>query len=131
MAVPTITALYAALNAILNILLANRVSTLRRREKVSLGTGESRELLVAVRVHANSAEFVPLALLMMLIAELCGAASVPLHVYGGLLFVGRLMHVRGMAMVKAPNFYRVASNGLTWVGIVVISVYVLWLRTKR
>jgi uncharacterized protein len=130
MAIPTITALYAALNAILNIWLANRVSTIRRRDKVSLGHGDSQDLLVAVRVHANSAEFVPLALLMMLIAELCGAASVPLHVYGGLLFVGRLMHVPGMSM-KAPNFYRVAANIITWFGIVIISVYVLWLRTKR
>jgi uncharacterized protein len=129
MTVPTITALYGALNAILNILLANRVSMIRRRDGVSLGTGDSKELLVAVRVHANSAEFVPLAVLMMLIAELCGASSVPLHVYGGLLFAGRLMHVHGMAR-KAPNVTRVGANAITWVGVVAISAYVLWLRTK-
>ena len=108
MPVPTITALYAALN----IWLAMRVSSIRRRDHVSLGTGESRDLLVAVRTHANSAEFVPLALLMMLLAELCGGASVPLHVYGGSLFAARIAHVIGMQR-KAPNVPRVLSNAVT------------------
>ena len=53
--IPTVTALYGSLNAIVNIGLAMRVSTLRRRDKVSLGTGESKDLLVAVRTHGNSA----------------------------------------------------------------------------
>src|SRR4051812_2457745 len=127
---PAVTALYAALNAVLNIALAWRVSSLRRRDKVSLGTGESKELLVAVRTHANSAEFVPLALLMMLIAELCGAGTTPLHVYGGLLFLGRLVHIVGMPM-RAPNVYRVIGNALTWGAIVVVSVWVIFLRGHR
>jgi hypothetical protein len=127
---PTVTALYAALHATLKIALAWRVSTLRRRHKVSLGTGDSPELLTAVRTHANAAEFVPLALLLMLIAELCGGGSVPLHVYGGVLLVGRLMHVYGMPR-KAPNVWRVGANAITWGGIVVASIWLIWLRTKR
>jgi uncharacterized membrane protein YecN with MAPEG domain len=130
MAAPTITALYAAINAVLNVALAWRVSNLRRRDRVSLGTGESNDLLVAVRTHANSAEFVPLALLLMLIAELCGASSVPLHFYGGLLFAGRIAHVVGMPR-KAPNPYRVAGTALTWGAIVLASVWVIFLRAHR
>lgn len=130
MSPPTITALYAALNAVLNVALAMRVSNLRRRDKVSLGTGESNDLLVAVRTHANSAEFVPFALLMMLIAELCGGSEMWLHVYGGLLFVSRIAHVVGMPM-KAPNVWRVLGNAVTWGAIVVASVWVVFLRAHR
>ncbi len=130
MSPPLVTALYAALNAVLNVFLASRVSSLRRRDKVSVGDGDSKDLLLAIRTHANNAEFVPFALLMMLIAELLGAPSTPLHVYGGLLFAARVLHVVGMPK-KAPNPYRVAGVGLTWLLIVGSSAYVLWLRTKR
>lgn len=126
---PVITALYGALNAVLNVLLANRVSTARRKEKVSIGHGESPELLVAIRVHANNAEFVPLAIVILLLAELCGGASSWLHVLGGLLFVARLSHVIGMPM-KAPNVWRVFSVASTWGVIVGTSAYVLWLRSR-
>lgn len=127
--IPTITALYAASNAIVNVALALRVVFLRFRHKVSLGTEGSPELLVAVRTHANNAEFVPLALLMMLIAELCGGSSVALHVYGGLLFLGRVMHVVGMGR-RAPNIYRIGANVFTWGGIITVSFWVLWLRAS-
>ncbi len=130
MAAPTVTALYAALNAVLNIALAWRVSNIRRRDKVSLGTGDSHDLLVAMRTHANSAEFVPLALVMMLLAELCGGSTTWLHVYGGLLFLGRLAHVVGMPM-KAPNPWRVMANAITWGAIVAASVWVVFLRGHR
>ena len=72
---PLITALYGALNAILNIALANHVSTLRRRHKVSIGAGDNNALLVAIRAHGNNAEFVPLAIMMLLLAELCGGGQ--------------------------------------------------------
>jgi uncharacterized membrane protein YecN with MAPEG domain len=127
MGIPTVTALYGALNAILNILLANRVSNFRRRDKVSMGTGESKALLVAVRTHANNAEFVPLAIVMLLLAELCGGASLWLHVAGGLLLVARIMHAIGMPR-PAPNVFRFTGTAVTWVGIFVVACWVLWLR---
>ncbi len=127
MGIPTVTALYGSLNAILNVYLANRVSTVRRKEKVGLGDGESKELLTAIRIHGNNAEFVPLAIVMMLLAELCNGSSIVLHVYGGLLFVARLAHAFGMPK-RAPNPFRFGGTAITWVGIVAISAWVLWLR---
>ncbi|HRH00452.1 MAG TPA: MAPEG family protein [Polyangiaceae bacterium] len=129
MATPTVTALYGALNAMLNIALANQVSTQRRRDKVGVGTGDSKELLLAVRVHANNAEFVPLALVMLLLAELCGGGSVGLHVAGGVLLVSRLAHALGMPR-PAPNALRFFGTAATWGMIVGVSCWVLWLRTR-
>jgi uncharacterized membrane protein YecN with MAPEG domain len=127
MAIPTVTALYGALNAFLNVGLAMRVSLLRIRQRVSMGTGESKELMVAVRTHANNAEFVPLAIVMMLLVELSGGSSTFLHVVGGLLFVARVSHAIGMPR-KAPNVFRVSGNTITWTAIAVSAVYLLVLR---
>lgn len=126
---PVVTALYGGLNALFNIYLANRVSNARRAEKVSIGHGESDALLLAARIHANNAEFVPLGIVVLLLAELCGGSSVMLHVLGGSLFVGRVFHMIGMPM-KAPNFFRFTGTGLTWTMIAVTSGYLLWLRMK-
>jgi uncharacterized membrane protein YecN with MAPEG domain len=128
-AIPTVTALYGSLNAIFNIVLARRVSNLRRKHRVSVGQGEDRELLVAIRVHGNNAEFVPLALVMLLLAELCGGASLWLHMIGGSLFIARVAHAVGMGR-RAPNVPRFSGSAITWTGIVATAIYTLWLRTK-
>jgi uncharacterized membrane protein YecN with MAPEG domain len=127
---PVITALYGALNAILNIILAERVSRLRGRHKVPLGTGEAPQLLVAIRGHANNAEFVPFALLMLLLAELCGGNRAFLHVLGGLLLLARIAHPIGLAQKKSPNPYRYLGTAVTWIMIVVSAAYVLYLRFR-
>ena len=64
-----ITAFYASLLALLFILLSARVIAQRREAKVEIGHGESAQLLRRMRVHANFAEYVPFALLLMTLAE--------------------------------------------------------------
>ena len=126
---PVITALYGALNAILNIFLANRVSTMRKVHQVSIGdgNGEATPMLIAMRAHGNNAEFVPLAIVMMLLAELCGGNPIALHVFGGLLLLARIAHPIGLPL-KSPNPYRYFGVAVTWAMIVGCSGYVLYLR---
>ena len=124
---PVITALYGALNAIFNIFLANNVSNMRRKHGIGLGQGEHPDMLVAIRAHANNAEFVPLAIVMMLLAEMCGAKSWVLHAFGGVLLLARVSHWFGLPK-KSPNPFRFAGTALTWTGILAISGYVLYLR---
>lgn len=126
---PVVTALYGALNALFNIFLANNVSTLRRRHKVSLGESEVPGMQVAIRAHGNNAEFVPLAIVMMLLAELCGGSSALLHAFGGTLLVARVAHAVGLPR-KSPNVYRFAGTALTWAMIAGCAGYVLYLRMK-
>ena len=67
-----ITALYAGLLAPLFLLLSVRVIRQRRGAKVAVrGDGGDAMLLRRMRVHANFAEYVPLALLLMALAENC------------------------------------------------------------
>ena len=124
-----VTALYGAANAILNVVLAMNVTRLRRTSKTSIGVGDSSELLLASRIHGNNAETVPLALVMLLIAELSGGASMWLHVLGGLLLIGRIAHAVGLPR-KAPNPFRAGGILLTWGVILATSIYCLVLRTE-
>jgi uncharacterized membrane protein YecN with MAPEG domain len=127
MAVPVV-ALYGALNTFINIGLALSVSRARGKEKVSLGHGDSPAMLRAMRAHGNNAEFVPLALVMLLIAELMGGSSLWLHVFGGTLTVSRILQPIGIHQERAPNFARFVGTAGTWVMILATAAYVLILR---
>ncbi len=122
MPVPVV-ALYAPLNAFLNIGLASNVVRHRTRGEKDTDKG----LALAVRIHGNNAEFVPLALLMMLIAELCDGDSLRLHVAGGVLLLARVSHALGMPL-KAPNAPRTLGVVATWGTILWLSIYCLQLR---
>ena len=128
---PVITALYAALNAILNILLAYRVTTLRHEHKTSHGGSDDAKspLALGIRAHGNNAEYVPLAIVMLLLAELCGGDRVVLHIIGGTLLLARILHPIGLPL-KAPNPARWLGVALTFLVIAGASGYVLYLRFK-
>lgn len=125
---PVITALYGSLNAIFNIFLAMRVTLARRTHHVSLGHGDAPEMLVAVRAHSNNAEYVPLAIVLLLLAELCGGSPMVIHIAGGGLFLGRIAHWIGMPR-KAPNVFRASGITLTWLAILGLAGYAIYLRS--
>ena len=77
-----VTMLYASLLGILLILLSWGVSKVRLREHISLGAGEVSGLESAIRAHGNFIEYVPLALILMMLAESTAAASWLLHMLG-------------------------------------------------
>jgi uncharacterized membrane protein YecN with MAPEG domain len=124
---PVITALYGALNAVFNIALAYRVSYLRGKYSVSIGAGTNEHLTVAIRQHANNAEYLPLALVMLLICELCGGDKMLMHLLGGGLLAGRMSHAFGLPG-KQWNVWRFSGSALTYVGILGSAAYALYLR---
>ena len=95
MSVP-VTALYAALLALVAIVLQQLVGQVRLRTGVALYDGGNPELAVAIRRHANFTEHVPLALLLLAILELNGSSPLWLHGLGGALLVSRLIHPFGV-----------------------------------
>lgn len=123
--IPTV-ALYGAVNAIINVALAINVSRNRGKANVFLGTGDSEPLMQASRAHANNMEYVPLAIILLLIAEESHGGSVPLHVFGGTLTVARLAHAHGMLAGVIPT--RVLGALLTWLVVLGLAGYILFLR---
>lgn len=120
MSVP-IVALYGAANALISIALAANVSRLRGKSNFYLGTGDSPELLLATRRHGNNAEYLPLALVLLLIVELSGGAALGLHLLGGALTLGRVLHAIGVG--PTPTAPRALGAVLTWVSIAGAGLY--------
>ena len=61
--------LYAAMLALLFVLLSVNVIRARRSHRVTLGVAGNVDLERQVRVHANFAEYVPLTLLLLAMAR--------------------------------------------------------------
>lgn len=114
-----ITAFYASLLAFLFVLLSARVIAQRREARVEIGVGESRELLRRSRVHANFAEYVPIALLLLAFAESLKAPSVVLHALGAALLAGRLAHA--YALSQTPHVLRLRVIGM-WLTLTAIGL---------
>lgn len=122
---PMITALYAALCAFLLLFLALRVMLYRNQHKIGVGDGDDRILRRRIRVHGNAAEFVPLALLLLLLNELAGASPVWLHGWGSALLVVRVLHAWGLTHSGGYSFGRGTGFIGTFVVIIAMAVALL------
>jgi uncharacterized protein len=96
-----ITSIYAAVLAIIMIALSSHVSAQRGKANVSILDGGNSELQLRIRRHGNFVENVPMALLVMLLAELDGVGATWIHAAGVLLIVGRILHAIGLRADKA------------------------------
>ena len=121
----TIVPIYAALLALLFVLLGERTIRTRHRRGVALGHGDDPAMLRAMRVHANFAEYVPLALLLIYFVELSSQAPWLVHLLGVTLLLARLCHAFGMSRTPENFRYRVLGMGLTFSVILVSAAYIL------
>ncbi len=108
-----ITALYAGLLTPIFVFLGINVIRARRKNLVPVGDGGNTLLLRRMRVQANFAEYVPLALILMVLIELMKGSHILLHVMGVVLFVGRLSHAYGMSQVRENFVFRVSGMAAT------------------
>ena len=122
--------LYAALLALLFVGLSVRTLRLRKSLRIAIGDAGDPRMLRAMRVHSNFAEYVPLALILLLLAELSGAPPLLLHALGIALLMGRLAHAWGVSRADEQFQYRVAGMGLTFAVMLIAAGYLLlaWAR---
>ena len=118
-----ITAIFAALLALLLVVLSVRVTLLRRRKKVSLLDGGDAELTRAMRVQGNFIEYVPLALALIGMAEWMHAPAWLVYLLAVLLLLARISHAFGLSLGKFPA--RAFGSGTTWLVLVVAALVVL------
>jgi len=91
----------------------------------SLGIGTEPAMERAVRVHANFVEYVPLTLLLLLLAELAAAPAGLLHACGATLVVCRVLHAYGLSQTSGRSFGRFWGTAGTWAVILALSVTLL------
>ena len=121
-----VTPLYAAVLVLWFLILSLRVVQNRKSAKVSLGDGGNPLLQRAIRGHANFAEYVPLALLLLLILELSHFSIYLLHAIGIALVIARLLHGYALAFRAEFRFGRYWGAVLTFVVLIVESVLCLY-----
>lgn len=112
-----ITALYAAPLAALFLWLSFRVIAQRRSALIPYGPGDDRDLLQRMRIHANFAEYTPIALILLMLTETLGAPHLLLHLIGLLLLAGRFIHGVGLSLNPNKIKLRVIGMVLTFTSI--------------
>ncbi|MGJ8669674.1 MAG: MAPEG family protein [Oceanococcus sp.] len=122
----SVTALYAGLLGLWFLVLSIRVIQ-GRRKGIHIGDGGDAGMLRLIRGHANFAEYTPLCLLLIGMAEMQGLNTMMVHGLGGGLLLGRLLH--GYAFCFTDNFPpgRMFGTILTFVTLLVASLALLWL----
>ena len=108
-----VTAIYASVLALLFVGLSARVILYRRATRQGLGDHGDKSLLKRMRAQANCAEYAPMGVLLLGIAELNGAPVVALHVLGATLLAGRVLHAVGFSRSPQVMGFRVGGMGLT------------------
>lgn len=120
-----ITSVYAALCALLMLYLAFRVVQVRRSEKIGIGVGDNRTLERRVRIHANAAENVPIALILLALVEVSQIPAAGVHLAGVSLLLARSLHAYGMTRSSGHSFGRFYGVLLTWIVILALSATLL------
>jgi len=120
-----ITPVYAALLAVLFFALSVRIVRLRRRLRVAVGDGGEPELLRAIRAHGNFAEYVPLTVLLLALAESQGNPPLLLHALGLALLAGRIAHAWGISRTIEELRYRVFGMAATFTALLGAALLIL------
>lgn len=127
-------AFYAAVNALILLVLGVLVTRARLRTRTDIGDGGKPEMAGPLRAHANNTEWTPIALLLMWVLTGMGFANSGLsasiwviHAMGLSLTVGRILHAIGLSNSIGPTPLRLVGMVLTWVAYVIGIAAILWL----
>jgi len=88
--------IYAGISALLIVWLSLNVIKLRRAKKVILGDGGETNLQYAIRAQGNATEYIPIALILLILLELTGINIWLVHLGGISIIAGRLLHAKGL-----------------------------------
>jgi uncharacterized membrane protein YecN with MAPEG domain len=112
------TPFYAAILGLLFFVLSVRALRLRRKLQIAIGDAGSRQMLRAMRVHSNFAEYAPFTLLLTFMLELEGAHYALVHALCIGLLLGRLSHAYGVSKISENYAYRVFGMAMTFTALV-------------
>jgi len=119
-----ISGVYASLAAFVIIFLALRVSKFRRLHRVGVGYGGQRDLEIAIRCHANALENIPMAIILLFIAESQGLGALWVHLAGVILVGSRVLHPWGLTAAQGGvHVGRVCGMLGSWLTIIGLAIF--------
>lgn len=119
-----ITPYYAAVLALLFIILSVRTIKSRREHKVAIGDGGEKSILRASRVHANFSEYVPLTLLLIAMLEIQSYSDWVIHGLCIALLAARIAHAYGVSQTNENFKFRIFGTATT-INIIAICAFLL------
>jgi len=119
-----ITPYYAAVLALLFIILSVRTIKSRREHKVAIGDGGEKSLLRAARVHANFSEYVPFTLLLIAMLEIQSYSHWIIHGLCIALLAARIAHAYGVSQTNENFKFRIFGTATT-INIIAICAFLL------
>ena len=122
---PPVTALYAALLALLYLRLSFAVIRHRRRSQIAIGTKGDVHLERAARVQANFSEYTPIVLLLIYFIEATGYPGWAVHSCGLVLLAARAVHAHGLAQEREDLRFRVTGMVGTFLVLLVSAALLL------
>ena len=102
----TVVPFYAAILAILFLILSIRVIKLKRIYKISLGDGGHPELCRAIGVHNNFCQYVPFTLLLFTFNELQLTPLIWINFLCTVFVGGRILHAYGVSRINEKFKFR-------------------------
>lgn len=119
-----VTAVFASLSALILIYLAFKIIRYRRGNMLAMGDGDNPQMARFIRGHSNAAEWMPIVLILMAVAEGLGLWRGLVVVVGLLYITGRILHAYhfttdgarlssrtyGMILTFMPMMILVVSN---------------------
>lgn len=117
-----ITTLSASLLALIFISISIRIIKLRYKHQISIGSGGNEQLARIIRGHGNFAEYVPIALILMLCAEANQANPMILGGLAVIFVLGRLLHAYAFVFDKMYFKSRFRGMILTFGALILLAV---------
>lgn len=109
-----IAAFYIGLNLLLLMVLAFRISLVRRSSKIGIGDGNDETMLRTIRVHGNGTEWVPGVLIGLVVMALMHFPDYAMHTIGGVFTLGRIFHAWGYSSNSGVSLGRFVGSSLTY-----------------
>ena len=124
-----VTALAAAICALLLIFMKFQVIGQRIRTETMFGAGEDAKMKMVRGTHANLAENAPIALILMALLEMTSAHHWTLTALAALFLVARVVHIYGMYQHHGSGSVRFRQAGVmgTTISIVAMALWVVYL----
>ena len=121
-----IISLYTSLLTILYFILSIRTIRRRRSTKIAIGHNDNSQMLRAMRAHSNFAEYVPLSLFGIYLAEVQGANAIFVHFLGLSILIGRLLHAYGISQENENFKFRITGMALTFTSMLCSATYLIF-----
>ena len=124
-----VTALTAAICALLLIFLMFKVIGQRLRTETNFGAGDDEMMKMVRGCHSNLAENAPIAILLLALLEMANAHHWTLTGLAGLFLLARFLHVFGMHQHQAGKTLRFRQIGVvgTAISIAAMALWILYL----